>query len=647
VIVKDILVKNGIRQRERTEAINDMEQLLDYISLGGVSFLLGVAITWFFFKAFFGTSYDKDECDEEFKNGASLKFVLKLAASGLSQDAMWRITSRQVRHRLYAGFKTKFLFGDELWFVGHPAICEQAFGGKTQRMWTRLSKRETLKVLMQGKEVGGERLGMLYAGSGENWRNARGDLTPHFYGTDFSSMDSKMDEIVRKHLQDVSKRNHAAEELLQITFTMTTDLLCQLLYGCVLPPVELGILVDSLGEYIVPGSSSSMTYPGGLNAQQYHYKKANDMASKAPEGTLAWLILNKCPSMNPHLQKEQIAFFMEALTPAFASFWTICNILAAGGDMPQRAKDNAIFRQQCIKESLRMYPPVPALFPRKALADQIMDNPLYDKDALPKKRSLVSKLFGPTPITEQKTITIKKGTVIMVIPSLIHYDDRFWVMSEEFRPQRWDKQPDVLVSTPTSKTALAKINFRKRKSLFPGLAVSKDVVQGPASSRASMLQSKTRKEDAVRKTLRSKVLGFEHEMKQNNAAVDHLAECTHDNVGDLERWTYFPFGLGQHTCLGRRLAIRIVDSIVYNFLEHNVTFYNGITPSLISRKRWYDRCTPFAAAYNYPADPVHVQIKLPKVKNTRVSVMSKPIDFDLADLKATKTGSASGGVKQD
>jgi hypothetical protein len=49
-------------------------------------------------------------------------------------------------------------------------------------------------------------------------------------------------------------------------------------------------------------------------------------------------------------------------------------------------------------------------------------------------------------------------------------------------------------------------------------------------------------------------------------------------------------------------------------LEHNVKFYNGIVPSLFTRKQWYERTIAASAAYNYPADPVHVQISIPRTK---------------------------------
>jgi hypothetical protein len=78
------------------------------------------------------------------------------------------------------------------------------------------------------------------------------------------------------------------------------------------------------------------------------------MAEDAPEDTLAYIIKN-CPSMSEQLRSENLAFFLEALTPAFASFWTICNVaMMTQKDDREKAKTDPVYRQQCIKESLRM-----------------------------------------------------------------------------------------------------------------------------------------------------------------------------------------------------------------------------------------------------------------------------------------------------
>ena len=249
------------------------------------------------------------------------------------------------------------------------------------------------------------------------------------------------------------------------------------------------------------------------------------------------------------------------------------------------------------------YPPVPLLWPREATCDQVMDNPIYDETAPTKQVSVLSKLFGSIPIDEQPTIKIKKGTKVIVFPSVLHYDDRLWVKPHEFYPQRWDKQPDILAGGDTPK-----VEVRNRQSTVPGL-MGKRTSEFVAKRRESL--QKVTSKATVSESLRAKVFGSDHENDQAEATNDHLFECTLETNRDLQAFSFVPFGLGAHACLGRRLAVRMVDSIVFNFLEHDVKFYNGIIPSLFTRKQWYERTIAAAAAYNYPADPVHVQIRAP------------------------------------
>lgn len=44
---------------------------------------------------------------------------------------------------------------------------------------------------------------------------------------------------------------------------------------------------------------------------------------------------------------------------------------------------------------------------------------------------------------------------------------------------------------------------------------------------------------------------------------------------DFMAHSFFPFGLGKHQCLGRRLAIKFVDGIVANLLNFDIRFENG------------------------------------------------------------------------
>jgi len=598
--------------------INDMSPLQLCAAVGFTCLITGMYLSNTFARLFLGLGTDKDEPDKVFTNGLSALFIFKVLIQGPSLDTIVKLLSSRIRRRLYVAHKHWLFFGNETWWVGHPAIAAHAFGISQQKMWRKLTKDETLNLFYQSAAEK-QHKGMLYTGDDEGWKAARSELTPFFYKTDFTKLDDRMDSVCQKHLQRIAMKHHGEEELLELLLTVTVDLLCQCLYRCALPADELQLLTEAMAEYTVPGTTKHQKFPGNLDALDYHTKVAGEMAEDAPEETLAFIIKNKCPSLSDELKSENIAFFLEALTPAFASFWTICNIsMMTNKYMKEKPKTDAVFRQQCIKESLRMYPPVPILWPRQATCDQEMANPLFGAPAI--TRSWTESLFGGTPIEKQPTIKIKKGTTLILFPGVYHYDDRFWVRPMEFIPDRWDKEPDVLQGDT------AKFEHRKRNTQFPGLVGSKADTMGYASSRVSMLASNARSKGTVSKSLRASIFGTEHELHQAESSKDHLFETTMENVSELQAWSFLPFGLGPHTCMGRRLAIAMVDSIVYNFLEYDVAFYNGVVPSLFTRKNWHERTMETAAAYNFPADPVLIQLKRPKATKARVSVFGAAID---------------------
>lgn len=65
-------------------------------------------------------------------------------------------------------------------------------------------------------------------------------------------------------------------------------------------------------------------------------------------------------------------------------------------NIKQQCLEDPIFREKCIKESLRMYPPVPTLWGRVAKETHSFDNPLYD-EKVKDKRGFLSKVIGTQP----------------------------------------------------------------------------------------------------------------------------------------------------------------------------------------------------------------------------------------------------------
>ncbi len=362
---------------------------------------------------------------------------------------------------------------------------------------------------------------------------------------------------------------------------------------------------------------------------RYHREVGFDLGKKAKEGTLGSIIRNS--DLPDFLKDENSAFFLEALTPALGSFWTICHVLLdKTGDRAKRCREDPVFRQQCIKEALRMYPPAPSLWPRFAKEDIEIDNPIYDERVPPKNASFISNLFGDSgPIESKKTIKIPKGTIAMVFPSVMHYDDRFWFEPNQFSPERWNNDPFILEmksDEPTSKIA------NRNTANYGGLqSVATAEIQ--QKSRETMLEDSKNffeKQKIADTNIRNFMFGESHEAFMADANYDRLSACTDPNIFEYQSWSFMPFGLGMHACMGRRLALRIVDATLFNFLKFNATFYHGIVPSMFTSKSFDQRIIATAAVYNMPADPVFVTVKR-SPKKTKFAEESKDMRTSIID----------------
>ena len=555
--------------------------------------------------------------------------------------------------------------------MGHPAFVAHVFGPRTSKLWMKLDQPTMLRAFyyFQLWNTSPPYKGMLYLGDTDEWKETRKCLGPYFRFTDFSNLESKLKGIVQKHLGE-----EPIIELFQVTHVVTTDMLCQVLYGCELPQDELEMLARALVEFTIPNSLKSTYGPHALNANDYHKKVANEMADKSPERTLAYIIRNQCPTLSQHVKYENIGFFTEALTPAFAATWSIANICLKG--VQQRCLDDPTFRSQCIKESMRMYPPVPVLWPRMALKDHYMDNPLYDDKNFPHQRWqkwslkwLYRQIFG-VPIEEQPKIKIKKGTKLFFFPSVLHYDDRFWDRPDEFIPERWNNNEDILggrrhakrserkqskegensgdeqYTSATSDTDESNSSSEQEQhscsnpqqesdddddktNYLMNMAIGAELGTFRKEMKRQLhpfhkMHCGGKLEDVPDNTLfhcvyradfvRSLVFGVDHELNTTEALVEDMLERNPVNLEELKSWSYLPFASGPHTCLGRRLAVHMVDAIVTTFLEYKPEFMGGFPPSMMTRKPWYQRCTSFLATYNYPTDLIGLRITPPLKK---------------------------------
>jgi len=614
------------------------------IALGGV--ILSITVSLWIIHCAVGIYRElthKNRSDKNFTNGFSIYFHLRLVLEGMSVDNMFKIISETVRNRLYTAIRLSLFSTDELWIVAHPAIVKEIFGPGTSRNWVKANQTETMRLTMQKKSntINGA---MLYTGDDAGWKHARVAMGPFFYQKDFTTMDKDMDRIIGEHMDRAVSKNGGHSELLNMTLEITIDLIVQLLYGIALPRDKFKILVKALAGYIVPGSptvvAEEVNLPGGMSCFDYHRHVGVEIGRNATPGTLASVI---CASDLPEeLKDENLAFFLEALTPAFAAFWAISHaLLDKTGEMAKKCLTDPIFRQQCIKEALRMYPPVPTLWPRVAQKNLEIPNPLYDERKTPKGRSWL----GSKPIEEGKTIKIKKGTACLVFPSALHYDERYWFDPHSYKPERWDKDPFVLEmkNNTSSNMQDPSIKIAKRKTVNFGGLLSTATDSIKRKSRSDLLEesSKFFSGNKTDSNIRNFMFGDDHESFMSDASYDNLAVRTHPTVMDLQAWCYMPFGLGMHACMGRRLALRMVDAMLYNFLDNGVTFYHGMVPSMFLTKGFHERIVATAAVYNMPADPAYITVSpimdlsFKEKANMRVSIVDY-VELRKSGIKSKK-----------
>ena len=336
------------------------------------------------------------------------------------------------------------------------------------------------------------------------------------------------------------------------------------------------------------------------------------LGKKAKGGTLGAIIRDS--DLPDSLKNENFTSFLEILTPAFASFWVICHVLIdETGERIKKCKEDPVYRQQCIKEALRMYPPASSLWPRFAKKDLEIENPIYDEQFIPKKKSIVEKfLYADVsdPIESKKTITIPKGTIAVVIPSIIHHDDRFWSEPQKFSPERWNENPFVLEMKKDSK---ALTNSRANgKTLNYGGHRAQTISIDEKNRTATLDDSRKflEKQKISDENIRNSMVGMTEEHFIADATYDRISACTDSNIFEYQTWSYMPFGLGMHTCIGGRLALRIVDAILFNFVRHNVSFLNGVVPSMFTSKTFDERMIAAKPLlYNLPVDPVFATVK--------------------------------------
>lgn len=97
--------------------------------------------------------------------------------------------------------------------------------------------------------------------------------------------------------------------------------------------------------------------------------QAEQMIDGAPDGSLGAALKGVVEGLNLDrtVLLDNVRLLIFAMTPSFPIFWTILHLLR-NPDMMTNARKDKVFLKRCVKEALRMYPPVPVLssrFPTK------------------------------------------------------------------------------------------------------------------------------------------------------------------------------------------------------------------------------------------------------------------------------------------
>ena len=79
-------------------------------------------------------------------------------------------------------------------------------------------------------------------------------------------------------------------------------------------------------------------------------KVGKDLGAQAPDGTLGQIIRDS--DLPAELKDANLGFFLEALTPAFASFWAIAHVLT---DKTGGRKSSAWLELSNTSDSTRLY----------------------------------------------------------------------------------------------------------------------------------------------------------------------------------------------------------------------------------------------------------------------------------------------------
>eukprot|EP01083_Nonionella_stella_P155314 501630_1 len=159
----------------------------------------------------------------------------------------------------------------------------------------------------------------------------------------------------------------------------------------------------------------------------------------------------KCP---PRERLHNVIMYMIALAPSPAAFWTILHVYKDRGYLNKVQKQcdtgNLAYLSRCVKETLRMYAPVPIMVTR------------YVRRVMGSVKDPASHLNG------RDLDHMKDGDLILIPTIILQNDPNLWENPNKNDPNRFDAPMNVFLVGNQSKAMLLPLReiFTPQASIY-------------------------------------------------------------------------------------------------------------------------------------------------------------------------------------